>query len=108
MKEDKSVTGYVVMTDTLGGWVLCWKNYDGKEYEPQWFRTIDEAYKEIGKDIDEDIQQCIDGEREPDEIHRFSEYIVCEYELYQGMITVRSLEGEVMLKQSLKEWREAQ
>lgn len=121
MENEKqvSVKGWCVLTETISGQELVWRTGEGDKAMPVVFSTERAAQLEIVEDIQNDIDQFIDGERGYDEIHQFSEYTVAEIEVdEQGVITVWSegvsggyeipgvSEIHKIIEVSLKQWRE--
>ena len=78
------VKGYTVLTQVLSGWELVWRTTseesNGEDF-PQVFETERDAQLEILDDLQSDIEQFKDEEREWDEIHWPDEYMICKIDI---------------------------
>ena len=90
-----AIKGYVVLTQVLSGWELVWRTTseesNGEDF-PQVFETERAAQLEILDDLQSDIEQFKDREREYEEISwPDSEYTVAKIVIYE--------DGEMMVYQ---------
>lgn len=85
--------GYTVLTETISGPELVWRTGEGEETLPEVFETERLAQLEIIADVEDDIEQFRDGEREWDEIcwpeneYTVAKIVLCEdgeMMVYQG------------------------
>jgi len=106
----KPVKGYTALTSIGYTDELIWRIElaDGSVV-PEIYETAEEVYGAIIEDVEEDIRQCHDGEREWDNIHWGSEYKVVYIEIDEaGYINIyedRTCSKRI-IETSLIEWRE--
>lgn len=102
------IKGYCVLTITISEYELVWRNEEfvGDEWviNPDIYSTERDAQLAIIEDIENDIYQFIDRERNFNDIHQFGEYLVSEIEINGDVMTIKEMDNPVM---SLKQWRES-
>ena len=119
--ENKVIEGYCVLTNTISGYELIWNEITGvadNEFLvlPQVFQTERDAQLEILSDLEDDINQYRNNERDWDEIHwPDDEYMIAEIEIKDGIIRVYDPAGGTLVAKeystakimeiSLTDWR---
>lgn len=117
----ETIKGWTVLTSTISGWELVWNTIDTTGEDdivmPQVFKTERAAQLEILKDIEDDIHQFKEGEREWDEIHwPADEYSIVQIEIdADGKLTVFDESESIqipdmvikgtIIETSLSDWR---
>ncbi len=108
-------SGYAVMTATISGYELLWRviRENGEEL-PEVYEDEKAAQIAIIEDLEEDIQQFRDNERQWDEIHWPDQYQVVHITIdEEGMIRLYDdsncllADGELIREISLEEWRKS-
>lgn len=74
---------------------------------PQIYLSEREAQMAIVEDIEDDMQEFRDGDRDYDDIHQFTEYQACEIYMdeVEGLV-VWDNDGNELISTTLKIWRE--
>jgi len=103
------IKGYVVLTNTLSGYELVWREGEGDQTMPQVFKTEKEAQLEMLDDLKRDISEFKEGSRQWDEIiWPVDEYEVAQIEITSdGKICVWE-QGNVwpVIETTLQQWRD--